>query len=49
MGIAETEVDEESFEEKVERITSELSKLFERSHELEDEIRKQLGSIGIEF
>ena len=49
VGIAETEVDEESFEEKVERITSELSKLFERSHELEDEIRKQLGSIGIEF
>ena len=28
------------------RLTSELSGLFEQSHRLEDEIRKQLGSIG---
>ena len=49
VGIAETEDDGEPFDEKVQRITGELSKLFNRSHELEDEIRKQLGSIGIEF
>ena len=49
VGIAETEDDGEPFDEKVQRITGELSKLFDRSHELEDEIRKQLGSIGIEF
>ena len=49
VGIAETEDDGEPFDEKVSRITGELSKLFARSHELEDEIRKQLGSIGIEF
>ena len=28
------------------RLTGELSRLFERSHELEAEIGKQLGSIG---
>ena len=49
VGIAETEDDGEPFEEKVNRITGELSKLFVRSHELEDEIRKQLGCIGIEL
>ena len=49
VGIAETEDDGEPFDEKVSRITGELSKLFARSHELEDEIRKQLGSIGIEL
>ena len=47
--IAETEDDGEPFDEKVARITGELSTLFSRSHELEEEIRKQLGSIGIEL
>jgi type I restriction enzyme M protein len=49
VGIAEAEDDGEPFDEKVARITGELSRLFNRSHELEDEIKKQLGSIGIEF
>jgi type I restriction enzyme M protein len=49
VGIAETEDDGEPFDEKVARITGELSTLFSRSHELEDEIKKQLGSIGIEI
>ena len=31
------------------RLTSELSKLFEESHELEEEIRKKLGAIGYEI
>jgi glucose uptake protein GlcU len=47
--IAEAEDDGEPFDEKVARITGELSTLFSRSHELEDEIKKQLGSIGIEI
>ncbi|KAA3848604.1 SAM-dependent DNA methyltransferase, partial [Bacteroides ovatus] len=46
VGIAETEDDGEPFEEKMARLTSELSDLFEQSHKLEDEIRKQLGRIG---
>jgi type I restriction enzyme M protein len=46
VGIAEQEDDGEPFEEKMERLTTELSELFTESHRLEDEIRKQLGSIG---
>ena len=46
VGIAEQEDDGEPFEDKMKRLTSELSNLFEQSHQLEDEIRKQLGSIG---
>lgn len=46
VGIADREADEEPFEDKMKRLTSELSGLFEQSHRLEDEIRKQLGSIG---
>ena len=37
------------FEEKMNRLTTELKALFEQSHQLEDEIRKQLGSIGFEI
>ena len=46
VGIAKQEDDGEPFEDKMKRLTSELSGLFEQSHKLEDEIRKQLGSIG---
>ena len=46
VGIAEQEDDGEPFEEKMERLTTELSGLFAESHRLEEEIRKQLGSIG---
>ena len=46
VGISEQEDDGEPFEEKMSRLTSELSSLFTESHRLEDEIRKQLGSIG---
>lgn len=41
--------DGEPFEEKISRLTSELSSMFERSHELEDEIRKKLGAIWYEI
>ena len=46
VGIAETEDDGEPFQEKMERLTSELSEMFEQSHKLEDEIKKQLATIG---
>ena len=49
VGIAEQEDDGEPFEEKMERLTTELSGLFEESHRLEEEIRKQLGSIGFKI
>ena len=49
VGIEEQEDDDEPFDEKMTRLTSELSGMFERSHELEDEIRKKLGAIGYEI
>lgn len=49
VGIEEQEDDGEPFEEKMARLTSELSDLFKKSHELEDEIRKNLGAIGYEI
>ena len=49
VGIAEQESDGEPFEEKMTRLTGELSELFKRSHELEDEIRKRLGAIGYDL
>lgn len=49
VGIEEKENDGESFEEKMARLTSELSGLFAKSHELEGEIRSKLGAIGYEI
>ena len=49
VGIVEQEDDGEPFEEKMTRLTSELSDMFAKSHELEDEIRKKLGAIGYEI
>jgi type I restriction enzyme M protein len=49
VGIEEQEDDGEPFEEKMDRLTSELSEMFKKSHELEDEIRKKLGAIGYEI
>lgn len=46
VGIAEQEQDTEPFDQKMTRLTKELSSLFEQSHALEEEIKKQLGSIG---
>jgi len=48
VGIEEQECDGEPFDGKMTRLTSELSEMFKRSHELEDEIRKRLGAIGFE-
>ncbi len=49
VGIEEVEDDGEPFEEKMDRLTTELAKQFQKSKELEEEIRKQLGGIGYEF
>ncbi len=49
VGIEEQEDDGEPFEEKMKRLTSELSDMFAKSHELENEIRKKLGTIGYEI
>lgn len=49
VGIAEQEDDGEPFEEKMMRLTTELSGMFKKSHELEDEIRRKLKAIGYEI
>ena len=46
VGIEEQQEDGEPFEEKMARLTSELSELFDQSHKLEAEIRQKLGAIG---
>lgn len=48
VGIEEREDDGEPFDEKMARLTAELSEMFRKSHELEEEIRKKLGAIGYE-
>lgn len=49
VGIEEQEDDGEPFEEKMARLTSELSDMFKKSYELEDEIREKLGAMGYEI
>ena len=46
VGVEEQEDDGEPFEEKMARLTGELSELFAQSHALEEEIRQKLGAIG---
>ncbi len=49
VGIEDKEEDDEPFDEKMTRLTSELSQMFTKSHELEEEIRKKLGAIGYDI
>ena len=49
VGVEEQEDDGEPFEEKMTRLTSELSDLFKQSHKLEAEIKEKLGAIGYEL
>lgn len=49
VGVEEQENDDVPFEEKIKRLTQELSKQFEESHKLETEIKKNLGAIGYEI
>ena len=48
VGIEEQEEDGEPFEEKMGRLTKELSEMFQKSHELEAQIKERLGAIGYE-
>ena len=49
VGLEERTDDGEPFEEKMERLMSELGELLSESHRLEEEIKEQLGGIGFEF
>lgn len=45
-GIADVEEDDEPFEDKMKRLTGELSELFEESDRLQEQIKKNLEAIG---
>ena len=49
VGLVETEEDAEPYEEKMTRLTSELSDLFKESDKLKEEIKKNLGALGFEL
>lgn len=49
VGVEDTEEDGIPFEEKMKNITSDLSKQFEESHRLEEEIKSNLKAIGYEI
>ena len=49
VGIEDVEDDGEPFDEKMKRLTCELSGMFKKSHELEEEIKKNLKAIGYEL
>ena len=46
VGIAEVEDDGEPFEEKMASLTTEISKCFEESNRLQEQIKKNLEAIG---
>ena len=46
VGIVDAEDDDEPFDEKMKRLTGELSKCFEESNRLQEEIKKNLEAIG---
>ena len=46
VGIADVEEDDEPFDEKMARLTSEISKCFEESNRLQEQIKKNLEAIG---
>lgn len=49
VGIADAEEDDEPVEEKMARLTSEISKCFEESSRLQEQIKKNLEAIGYEL
>ena len=46
VGVEEQEEDAEDFDEKMNRLTAELSTMFDEGKKLEEEIKKNLGAIG---
>ena len=49
VGIEEKEEDDEPFADKMTRLTTDLGGMFAMSHELEEEIKKNLGGIGFKI
>ena len=49
VGIEEKEEDDEPFADKMTRLTTELGGMFAKSHELEEEIKKNLAGIGFKI
>lgn len=49
VGVEDSKEETMSFEEKMKSITSELSKQFEESHKLEEEIKNNMKAIGFEL
>ena len=49
VGIEEKEEDDEPFADKMKRLTTELGGMFAKSHELEEEIKKNLEGIGFKI
>jgi len=49
VGAEDIEEDDELFDGKMKRLTSELSSQFKKSKELEQEIMKNLGGLGYEI
>lgn len=49
VGIEDIGDDGEPYEEKMTRLTTELSEMFKKSHDLEEEIRTKLRAIGYEI
>jgi type I restriction enzyme M protein len=49
VGIEDVAEDDEPFEDKMARLTTDLAEQFAKSRDLEDEIRRRLGGIGFEF
>ena len=46
VGIEKQPEEDEPFDDKMKRLTGELAGLFEKSHELEQEIREKLSTLG---
>ena len=49
VGIEDKTEDDEPFEEKMTRLTAELGQMFEKSHELEEQIKRNLENIGFKI
>ena len=49
VGIEEKAADDEPFDEKMKRLTTELGGMFAKSHEFEEEIKKNLAGIGFKI
>ena len=49
VGIEEKSEDDEPFADKMTRLTTELGGMFAKSHELEEEIKKNLTAIGFKI